>query len=371
MKILYGVSWEKDKKKTWSGTGYSLYKALEKRAEIEEIDLEISFFKKVISSIFQLRIKQGKICRNTHKFNKLEMKMKKKILLSNLKGKKDPLIQIADYQWEYKNQYIYQDLSVDSIIYFKKYKSQVYDYIPFKNNTEKLLKWRQEYQKTVYENCKGIFTMSHWLKEHLIKYSGIQEEKVHYVGAGINLNKEKIKDLEKNKNKILFVGRDFYRKGGDLVLEAFNLLKKEHSNIELYIAGPSHAPKELEENPEGVNFLGDITYDELCEYFNMCDIFCMPSRFEPFGLVLIEALVFGMPCIVNNDFAMKEIIEDGINGYLLNNENIVDLKDKMWKLLNDDNIRKNVINNREKYIEKYSWDNVAKKMITIIENNMR
>lgn len=371
MKILYGVSWGKDRKKTWSGTGYSLYKALEKIVEIQDIDLEISFFQKLISSIFQLRMKQGKIYRYKYNFNKLQMKMKKKKLLCNLKGKKEPLIQIGDYQWEYKNQYIYQDLSIDSIIDFEQCKPQAYKYIPFNTNSKRLFRWRQEYQKKVYENCKGIFTMSHWLKKHLVEYSGIPQEKVHYVGAGINLDKNKIKKLEKNKNKILFVGRDFYRKGGDLVVEAFNLLKQEHNNVELYIAGPSHTPKELEGNPEGVTFLGDITYDKLCEYFNICDIFCMPSRFEPFGLVYIEALVFGMPCIANNDFAMKEIIKDGINGYLLNDENIIDLKEKMWKLLNDDDIKKNVIDNRERYIQEYSWDNVAKKMITIIKNDIR
>ena len=97
----------------------------------------------------------------------------------------------------------------------------------------------------------------------------------------------------------------------------------------------------------------------------------MPSRFEPFGLVYIEALVYGMPCIVNNDFAMKEVVKDGVNGYLISNEDIDDLKEKMKLLLNDETIKKNVINNRENYIKEYSWDTVADRVLNIIKKDMQ
>jgi glycosyltransferase involved in cell wall biosynthesis len=211
--------------------------------------------------------------------------------------------------------------------------------------------------------------MSHWLREHLINYTGIPAEKVHYVGAGINLDINKITNEKRYGNKILFVGRDFYRKGGDLVVKAFLKLKEEMPEAELYVAGPKQKPIEICENSESIVFLGDISYDDLSRYFNMCDIFCMPSRFEPFGLVYIEALVYGMPCIVNNDFAMKEVVQDGVNGYLLSNENIDDLKEKMKLLLHNEAIKKNVFENREQYIKEYSWDTVAERMVNIIVQN--
>jgi glycosyltransferase involved in cell wall biosynthesis len=324
---------------------------------------------KIMCSLAQIRIEDGKLVREKNMFNRLQVLLKEKHLSLKLKGQSEPVIQIGDFQRKYKNQYIYQDLSIDSIIDLKETKPWAYKYAPFTKSSTELFKWRANFQKEVYDNCKGIFTMSHWLREHLINYTGIPAEKVHYVGAGINLDINKITNEKRYGNKILFVGRDFYRKGGDLVVKAFLKLKEEMPEAELYVAGPKQKPIEICENSESIVFLGDISYDDLSRYFNMCDIFCMPSRFEPFGLVYIEALVYGMPCIVNNDFAMKEVVQDGVNGYLLSNENIDDLKEKMKLLLHNEAIKKNVFENREQYIKEYSWDTVAERMVNIIVQN--
>lgn len=372
MKILYAVGWnKKDKSRTWSGTGYSLYKALCRKIEVEDINTSLSTLEKLICAPSQLRIKNGKLVREKKVFNKLQVLLQERHLLSKLKGKNLPLVQIGDFQRKYKNQYIYQDLSIDSIIDCKKTRPDVYKYAPFIQSNPKLFKWRANFQREVYSNCKGVFTMSYWLREHLINYTGLSPEKVHYIGAGINLDTNRITNEKRYGNKILFVGRDFYRKGGDLVVKAFQKLKDEMPNAELYIAGPKSEPEEIHHKPEGITFLGDISYNELSNYFNKCDIFCMPSRFEPFGLVYIEALVYGMPCIVNNDFAMKEVVKDGVNGYLISNEDIDDLKEKMKLLLNDETIKKNVINNRENYIKEYSWDTVADRVLNIIKKDMQ
>ncbi|MGP6146515.1 glycosyltransferase family 4 protein [Jeotgalibaca sp. A122] len=369
MKILYAVAWGKSKEKTWSGTGYSLYNALRKQVDVEDINVELNRMQKMVMCIEQLRLVNGKLRRNKYDFTKIQVTLKKNKLEKAVREKTEPLIQIGDFQTQYKNQYIYQDLSLDSLIDFRVHKPTAYKYSPFITNSIKNLLWRAKFQKKVYDNSKGIFTMSYWLRDHLIKYTKIPENKVHYVGAGINLDINKITNEKKTNNKILFVGRDFYRKGGDIVVKAFNELRKEMDNVELYIAGPKARPKEIIEMPEGIIFLGDLKFDKLSDYFNKCDIFCMPSRFEPFGLVYIEALVYGMPCIVSNDFAMKEVVKDGVNGYLLNNENIGELKEKMRDLLKNKTIKKNVLESREHYIQEYSWDTVATKMLRVIEND--
>ncbi|NOW59628.1 glycosyltransferase involved in cell wall biosynthesis [Clostridium saccharobutylicum] len=206
--------------------------------------------------------------------------------------------------------------------------------------------------------------MGKWLANNLVEYSKIPKEKVHWVGGGINLNIKKVKPFPKSKNKILFVGRDFFRKGGDLVYKAFKVLKRYLPNVELYVAGPKEWP--LKDKDDNLRFLGEINSDELSDYFNLCDIFCMPSRFEAYGLVFIEALVYGLPCIGRNNFEMKEFIKEGYNGYLIENDDIEQLAIKMYQLLNNDDIKSNVVTNRNKYIKEYSWDTVADRIINII-----
>lgn len=162
--------------------------------------------------------------------------------------------------------------------------------------------------------------MGKWLVNNLVEYFKILKEKVYWVGGGINLNIKKVKFFFKLKNKILFVGRDFFRKGGDLVYKVFKVLKRYLFNVELYVVGFKEWL--LKDKDDNLKFLGEINLDELSDYFNLCDIFCMFLRFEVYGLVFIEVLVYGLFCIGRNNFEMKEFIKEGYNGYLIENDDI-------------------------------------------------
>ena len=193
--------------------------------------------------------------------------------------------------------------------------------------------------------------------------SGFPESKIHTVGAGINIDYKKIDDTKKQGNKILFVGRDFERKNGNLVIEAFKLAKKIRNELELYIVGPK-----LNVQIDGIHWVGDISYKDLPYYFNLCDIFCMPSKFEAYGIAFLEALIYGLPCIGRDAFEMPFFIEDGKTGYLLKHENANELAELVLDLLDNDNIKQNVKDKRDYYIKEYSWDAVAKRMYDIIDN---
>lgn len=220
-----------------------------------------------------------------------------------------------------------------------------------------------------YKKCKGIFTMGQWLVDDLVSNTGIDPGKVHAIGGGCNVDISSIDRSGKQSNKILFVGKEFERKGGEVVLEAFKILKKEKMpDAELYIAGPENWPLPGE-IPEGVNFLGLMRPEKLAAYYNLCDIFVMPSRSEPFGIVFAEALIFGLPCIASNAFSMKEIITEGKNGYLIDKENPVELADKMHRLLHNEDIKSYVAGHQEAYRKKYSWDTIAKFVLTTIQND--
>lgn len=269
-----------------------------------------------------------------------------------------------------QNAMIYQDLSIGFLMKCKRDDPEAFKLSGFENLSTSQLEIRNKIQLERYKNAKYIFTMSQALRNYLVEEEGLSAEKVIHVGGGINVDKsvDRVSVLKKNRRNILFVGRDFYRKGGDVVVEAFKILKtkKEYKNLKLYIAGPQDIDERFK--VEGVEFLGDITNDELDKYFRMCDIFCMPSKFEAYGLVFAEALTYGLPCIGLNKFEMPYFIQHGTNGYLLNDSNdSVELAVRIIELLNNETIFKYVESKQRDYRKQYSWDTVAERIMSKID----
>lgn len=359
--LNYVVNWGKDKQKAWSGTNYGLYVALSKLFQIKEIELQDhkpTLFAKILNKIF-----------HKNDFGIKNIINNRNRILKSLHKEKSIFFQFAEIipDNDYFSTYIYQDLSVSYVKYISLKNNKTFKYSGFSINSKSSIRNRYEMQENYYKNCKGIFTMGKWLEKDLIERCGVSPQKVHHVGGGINLDYKLINPKNKTNNKILFVGRDFHRKGGYIVYDAFKILKTQLPNIELYIAGPAQNPIK---NPiDGYFYCGDCDHDKLSDLFNKCDIFCMPSYFEAYGLVFIEALVYGLPCIGRNSYEMPYFIKDNENGLLLKNDDPNELALLMKKLLFDDTIKRNVISNRDYYIHEYSWDTVAHRIYNIITNN--
>ena len=184
-------------------------------------------------------------------------------------------------------------------------------------------------------------------------------------GGGINVDSSLIDPQPKSHNKILFIGKDFKRKGGYITYEAFKLLREQGEQVELYVIGPKQDPID---NPKyGYHFVGQIPFNEEAKYYNMCDVFCMPSYFEAYGLVFIEALTFGLPCIGRNCYEMPYFIKEGETGLLLKHDNPQELASLMLRALHDESFSRNVLSNRDKYIHDYSWDTVAERIAKVID----
>jgi len=378
MNMGFACAWEKNKEKTWSGTPYLLYESLKKidGFNLYDLDINIKKFELLLYKLINLKLYKGKI-KSKYIFSKLYLNAIKKKLFINLNKLQkietlDKILEIGDIGiLENVPFYIYQDLSLDLIIRcLKQNNEQLSGYELF--NLEDLYK-RREWQLKVYEKCAGIFTMSRWLANSLVMDTGFPSKKVHVIYAGVNVIPDNINYYLRERNKkektILFIGRNFFRKGGDKVVEAFNILQKEYSsNLKLVIAGPKIWPLKSE-IPNGVIFLGDASREIISKYYMTADLFCMPSRFEAFGIVFIEALSFGIPCIGREVCAMPEIIKPGINGYLTDNENPEKLAELIVKVLEDDDMKVRVKKLSNNYRSYYSWDRVASDMVKIMEND--
>lgn len=367
--MIYLAEWSGKKEISWSGTTYSLLRALEENNSISSIDININTYTKV-KYLLLSGIITGKFTRNLI-FNAFYQKNREKKIIKEVQSiDSKNILQIGDIA-NLNNSMIYQDLSLSFLLKIKEIDPDSFKLSGFSHFKDDELRERNEIQLERYNTAKYILTMSHSLRNHLIEDQGFNENKVIYVGGGINVKPDEAKQkVSKNRRNILFVGRDFLRKGGDLTVSAFKLLKRqeEYKDLSLYIAGP----KELSDEylGEGIHFLGDMSSKELEEYFNICDIFCMPSRFEAYGLVFAEALTHGLPCIGLNKFDMPYFIEDGVSGYLLKSQDgAKQLSDKIDKLLRNEDIFKYVNSNLEEYRLEYSWDTVAKRILEVSNEN--
>ena len=358
------VNWSNNKTKSWSGTHYSLFQALKKNININEISVKLTFYETLITNLRKIL------------FNFLSIKDFRAFEIKHIESKANILINNNDINFvfeEYKiknisNTYLYIDLSISYLNHLYLNKSNLLKYTPLKLNVlTRDLNFRIKQSKYFIENCKGIFTMSKWLRDFMIQDNPKLKNKIHHVGGGSNIDVKKINYKLKTGNKFLFVGVDWKRKNGPLVLKAFERLQKKYPEIELYIAGPKRINSL---DCENVILLGNLNYDELVNYFNVCDFFVMPSKFEAYGLVFAEALLFGLPCIGKNSFAMPEFINNGKNGLLIEKDSCGELVKAMENIYINRLKYKNFVNsNHDFYKKEYSWNTVAQKIIRIMNDD--
>lgn len=356
---------------TWSGTPYGILDALKKclgEKDIDIVDMNYDILEKIGLKVVRGALKVFSVdgCDVPERY------IEERIANCSLKcSKKKPVIAFAECNTEKtKDTYLFIDCSVDYAYRCHRNSVEFAKYVPFgKQRNHSLLAVRNRNAAKFYRECKGIFTMGQWLADDLVSYTGISRNKVHCVGGGTNVPVRLIDSSKKVGNKFLFVGKDFERKNGKLVVDAFQILNDRHNGqYELYIAGPKEWPLE-KAIPEGIHFLGLKNTNELAEYYNLCDVFVMPSRFEAYGLVFAEALIYGLPIIGRDAFSMSDFVNGGENGYLLKSNSSEELAMLMESAILNDELRKRVISNRESYIEQYSWQSVVKRMLDTMKQD--
>lgn len=167
-------------------------------------------------------------------------------------------------------------------------------------------------------------------------------------------------------------------KGYDKVIEALPEIIKIFPNTK-YILGGKGDQNEINRVRQLINKLnlkntviltGEIADNELNDYYNLCDVFIMPSKGEGFGIVFIEALACGKIVIAGNKDASKEAILNGELGILVDPDNIIDIKNTILDIFNK-KIDKRFFNKyflREKVLENFSYNKFEEKFKVLINN---
>lgn len=233
-----------------------------------------------------------------------------------------------------------------------------------------------DYEKRVAAGIAIVFTMSDYLRQSFIRDYGVAEQRVITVGAGINLEEAPQPQPDKNYDtqEILFVGVDFERKGGWELLKAFRGVRGRYAAAKLHILGPRELSIPTELQP-GVDFHGYVSRGtpegraRADAIFRRCSLFVMPSRYEPFGVAPLEAMVYQLPCVVTNRWALREMVTPGFNGELVECESAGDIEAKLTGLLSDPGRLKTMGDaGRERVLGYYTWPKVVGRMIEAIRS---
>jgi alpha-maltose-1-phosphate synthase len=225
------------------------------------------------------------------------------------------------------------------------------------------------WEKRVFGGLDCIFTFSGWLRESFINDYGIDPEKVHVVGGGANLPPMETGKREYDGKTILFSGINFERKGGSVLLDGFRQVRRAIPGARLIIIGSM-----LRNPPPGVECRGYISKGDpqgiarIREAYQEASLFVMPSLYEPFGVVFVEAMAHRLPCIGARNCAMPEIIEEGKTGYLVPVNDPNALAERIIHLLGRPALLGSMGDaGYQRYSSHYTWDQVAARMTTILE----
>ena len=347
---------------TWSGIPYQLRESLKEYFDVIFVDSNDT---KVLSTIKTIakRIEKKTVSRIFKPFYEREHK---KLINRKLEGYRNiPVLEISENVYVDNDFYLYRDMSYACYPYvLDKFMNDSNDYGHgmLKHVSKDALKQRIVNEEKLVSKSKGTFFMGQWAVDLLKKIYPDDKDKFIAVGGGLSKEFENLSIDKTYNKKILFCGFDYLRKGGDLVEEAFKILKEKYDkDAELVIAGP-----EINNHVEGVTYAGKVNKKELSKYFNDCTVFCMPSRFEAYGLVFLEAQCYGLPIVAVDDYEMHYFVKDGENGYLVKNYDAKEIAEALHKALNNKEMINNVINNATSFQKEHTWDVVARKIADLI-----
>jgi starch synthase len=232
-------------------------------------------------------------------------------------------------------------------------------------------------ETAIYRGAAGVLTMSEFLRRSFINDFGLAPERVHTVGAAPNLDVTQIPEprpaARTGVPTVLFVGKQFERKGGATLLEAFRQVRARIPEARLVLIGPATSPS----SEPGVEWLGSLDKNipaekaKLLQSYFDADVFCLPSLFEPFGIVILEAMLFGLPCVGTAAWAIPEMIADGETGYTFPRADAGALADRLTALLTNRELGHRMgIAGRKRALEWFSWDAVASRMTNGIKSGL-
>jgi hypothetical protein len=369
VKIGIAAAFKVQNPSAWSGTPFSLYTAFAKLCEKTGDEL-VTFSARLPQTVWneQVRRRIGQRARGQAWRNKYTSKAVRAWVRQE---KPDFLLQFGGFDVAATGvpAFIYADMNYGmSRAYIREY--PLLAAVVYPDWEDKQLAKAQRAVQPVLENAAGIFTMSDWCRRGFIDI-GIPPERLHTVYAAPNWHGAEPQGIVPKDHKagdairILFVGSPFLNKGGQTLIEGAMLLLSAGHSVSVHIA--------CKDTPEEVKALPFVTDHGFCgkaqlkALYQAADVFVMPTYFDCFPIVVLEAMSMAVPVIARDVCSLRETVHPGKNGALLRTDGSPQELASLILQVTDPAVYTDYSANAVESAETYSWDRIAETML----NTMR
>lgn len=192
------------------------------------------------------------------------------------------------------------------------------------------------YTNKSFHKCDAVFCITNHLVDH-IHNLGISNKKIFHVPNMVRTADNVKRPALRTPPVIGTMGRFLEKKGFDVFIDSLSILKKDGVEFKAILGGDGPLKEQLRRQIENLSLLKEV---DLCgwvedkhTFFNEIDLFVLPSRHEPFGIVLIEAMSHQLPCISTASEGPSEIITHDTDGILVPIDSSKQLASQIYKIL--------------------------------------
>lgn len=221
----------------------------------------------------------------------------------------------------------------------------------------------------------AVITCSHYMRDHVSDIYGLDDQRVAVIPNGIDpLDLQPVEDLDAlrarfaqpHERLVLLVGRLVYEKGFQIALEALPGVIERLGDVRFLVAGSGTAETELTEQADRLGlldhgtFMGWIGDDVLHSLYRIADLTVVPSIYEPFGLVALEAMASGCPTIVADTGGLREVVPNEEVGLRFRSRDPQSLATMMERVLSDAALRDRLIAEASEHVLRFDWADIAR-----------
>lgn len=237
-------------------------------------------------------------------------------------------------------------------------------------------------ERWMANRAERVITCSHYMRGHVADIYDLEEERVTVIPNGIDpLDLQPVDDLDAlralfagpHERLVLLVGRLVYEKGFQLALEALPGLIERLGDVRFLVAGSGTHEKELKAQAEQLGlmehgtFMGWIGDDVLHSLYRISDLCVIPSIYEPFGLVALEAMASGCPCIVADTGGLREVVPNDDVGLRFRSRDSGSLAAMVERVLTDEPLRDRLVAEASEHVLHFDWADVARQTAEVYE----
>jgi glycogen synthase len=237
-------------------------------------------------------------------------------------------------------------------------------------------------ERWITNRSQRVIACSHYMREQIVDIFGVAEKRVSVIPNGIDPDDLQAQDPAElvrlrsefaapEEKLVLLIGRLVYEKGFQLALEAMPRLLDAVPGTRFLVAGSGTHEAELHRQAEELGlmehgtFLGWIGDDVLHSLYRIADLTVVPSIYEPFGLVALEAMASGCPCIVADTGGLREVVVHEEGGLRFRADDPEALAEVAIRVLSDDELGRRLVADAYEHVRRFDWADVAEQTVAV------